>query len=866
MSDERPEPPPIESGALATGPDGIELPAPLVSARPSRRNAVDSVPHDPEAEQSVLGSIMLDNDAIFDVQEIMQPEDLHREQNRLIYRAMLDLSGANEPIDMVTMNDQLTKMGAIKQAGGLPYLTELHEFTPYAGNVAKYAKIVKEAAQDRRLIEAAHRIARSAMERKGKSADRMAAAEQEIFAATQGRVTTGPKLIRHYVTDVYRRIEEIADSGGAITGVTTGIDRLNVMTRGWQRGDLIVIAGRPSMGKAQPLTAKVLTPTGFVPMGQIRKGDMVIGEDGKPVEVVGVFPQGHKQVFRVEMSDQSTTECCDDHLWFTQTRNERRRGERGSVKPLKAIRQTLQRQDNTSPNHAIPVVEPVSFEPAGTLSLHPWLLGALIGDGGFTSTSILFTKPEQDITEKVIRTLPHGDMAVAADKNSKGAIRIRKTQRGKMQPSETMRALRVMKLAGLKSAQKFIPDEYKRASVSDRVQLMQGLFDTDGYVPEVGSVQYSTSSPRLAQDVMDLVRSLGGICGAESKIPTYRYKGEKKEGLRSWRLYVRFPNGLVPVSSQKHLAKWRMPSQMQHRSILKVEPKGIEPCQCIMVASVSGLYVTDEFIVTHNTSFAMDSLSAVVMPEDICPGSQQKRGDDGECLVCREVKDGNHIPDPQPGLAFSMEMRASALTERMFANRSRINHHSMMRGKLRPEDWRHLAEGIGKINQCPLYIDDTNGLTVMDMRSRARRVRTEAGGLALIVVDYLQLAAIVPSAHEQTTAEQIGDIAKGLKDLAKEMACPVIVLSQLNRSLEKREDKRPIMSDLAQSGSIEAHADVILFPYRPWVYNKNEPDDLVELIISKQRNGPTGTVTAKFHKSYMRFENDKDDQPQQEWG
>jgi replicative DNA helicase len=234
-------------------------------------------------------------------------------------------------------------------------------------------------------------------------------------------------------------------------------------------------------------------------------------------------------------------------------------------------------------------------------------------------------------------------------------------------------------------------------------------------------------------------------------------------------------------------------------------------------------FVAEDFCV-HNTTFAMNLVEHAVISSD------------------------------KPVMVFSMEMPAESLMLRMLSSLGRIDQTRMRTGQLEDEDWPRLTSAVNLLKDKQLYIDDTAALSPNEMRSRIRRVVREQGNLGMVMIDYLQLMQI-PGFSENRTGE-ISEISRSLKGLAKEFGCPVIALSQLNRSLEQRPNKRPVMSDLRESGAIEQDADVIAFVYRDEVYNADNPDNkgLAELIIGKQRNGPIGTVHMAFIGKYTRFE------------
>lgn len=208
-----------------------------------------------------------------------------------------------------------------------------------------------------------------------------------------------------------------------------------------------------------------------------------------------------------------------------------------------------------------------------------------------------------------------------------------------------------------------------------------------------------------------------------------------------------------------------------------------------------------------------------------------------------------------PVLVFSMEMGGTQLATRLLGSVGKVDAQKLRTGRLDPSDWDRLGSALGKLNEAPLLIDESAALNPLELRARARRKWREYGGLGLIVVDYIQLMQGTDSGSENRATE-ISEISRGLKAMAKELQVPVIALSQLNRSLEQRPNKRPVMSDLRESGAIEQDADLIIFIYRDEVYNEDSPDKgVAEIIIGKQRNGPIGTVKLTFLGKHTRFEN-----------
>ncbi len=431
-------------------------------------------PHSLEAEQSVLGGLMLNNEAWFDLVEIISARDFYRTQHQIIFEAMMDLANADEPQDAVTVSERLRAQGLLEKAGDVAYLAELAESTPGASNVLAYAKIVRERSVMRQLIGAANKLADAAFSPSGRdSAALLEMAEKSVFEISeQSSRDGGPEKVAPLLSKAVEKVEFLFNSKGAITGVSTGFTDLDKKTAGLQTSDLVIVAARPSMGK---------------------------------------------------------------------------------------------------------------------------------------------------------------------------------------------------------------------------------------------------------------------------------------------------------------------------------------------------------------TAFSVNIVEHAVMS--------------GEAV-----------------LVFSMEMPSEQIVMRMLSSLGRIDQTRLRSGELQDDDWTRFTGAVSQLRDKRLYVDDTPALTPTDVRSRARRVARETGGLGMIVVDYLQLMRTADKAESRVN--EISEISRSLKALAKEMRCPVIALSQLNRALEQRPDKRPMMSDLRESGAIEQDADVILFIYRDEVYNEDTEDKgIAEIIIGKQRNGPIGKVRLSFIGNLTKFEN-----------
>ncbi|WP_295645670.1 replicative DNA helicase [uncultured Methylibium sp.] len=253
--------------------------------------------------------------------------------------------------------------------------------------------------------------------------------------------------------------------------------------------------------------------------------------------------------------------------------------------------------------------------------------------------------------------------------------------------------------------------------------------------------------------------------------------------------------------------------------------------------------------------YDLDRMTAGLQPGDLIVLAA--RPSMGKTAFALNIAENVAVNEGLPAVVFSMEMGASQLALRMVGSLGRIDQSHLRTGKLGDDEWGRLTEAVDKLGKASIFIDESAALTPTELRARARRQARQCGQLGLIVVDYLQLMSGSDGGSDENRATVLGEISRGLKSLAKELKCPVIALSQLNRSVETRTDKRPMMSDLRESGAIEQDADVIMFIYRDDYYNKDASKEpgVAEIIIAKQRNGPVGTAKLTFLKPLTKFDN-----------
>ncbi len=786
-------------------------------------------PNSAEGESSVLGGLLLDNGAWDRVGDLLTDGDFYRYEHKLIYASIGALINATKPADVITVFEHLQNQGKADEVGGLPYLNALAQYVPSAANIRRYAEIVRERSILRKLVAASDEISTSAFNPKGKDVAKILdEAEQKIFGIGEegSRMKQGFQGMDSLVVELLDRVQEMSENPNDITGVPTGFIDLDRMTSGLQAGDLVILAARPSMGKAQPLDARVRTRTGWAQMGDLVVGDALASVDGAPSIVTGVFPQGEKEVFRISFSDGRSTECCAEHLWSVQYRDWAAPRVVNTAKLTEML--TRKRYVNRL------WIEPSSgdFGHTENLPIDPWVLGSLLGDGCITGAgTVRFSTAEPQMLELMGQRLEQGMAMHHAGRYDWRIVREdgahAKGVQG-VQANPLRLGLDALGLSGLTSERKFIPRVYLEACKDARLDVLRGLLDTDGWVEKWGSVRFSTSSPQLARDVQELARSLGAWCSIHKKQPHFtNVAGMRMAGLPAYVCNISHPQPqslfLLSEKQARAPAQWLRKKRLTVSSVVASRKAS---CQCISVSHPSKLYITDQDVVTHNTALAINIAEHVALNEQL------------------------------PVAVFSMEMGASQLAIRIVGSIGRIDQGHLRTGKLSDDEWPRLTEAIEKLRGISLHIDETPGLTTSELRGNARRLARQMGGkLGLIVVDYLQLMSVSTSMSEENRATAVGEISRGLKALAKELQCPVIALSQLSRGVEARTDKRPMMSDLRESGAIEQDADVIMFIYRDDYYNKDSKEPgVTELIISKQRNGPTGTVKLAFLKNITKFE------------
>jgi hypothetical protein len=393
----------------------------------------------------------------------------------------------------------------------------------------------------------------------------------------------------------------------------------------------VLLLGPPKTGKAEQIDEPVLTPTGWRAIGALHNGDEVIGSNGKPTIVTGVFPQGRKRLVRFTSDDSASVLCSEDHLWFTTTKQELTRGRyyrpriadqrtrpriptgrvgTGSVKTAREVMLSISWQ------HFLPRLSaPATFRGGGPLTMDPYLLGLLLGDGSLTEDAVIFTKGDEELLQTIALLAQ-----AAGDQTARGQA-ADKCPYIRIHCGVTRNALEELGLIGTFSHTKFIPRPFLFASPADRLAILQGLCDTDGYAvirdvrdeQRVTQAEYSTTSPQLRDDVLFIARSLGARARAIEIQPTYTYKDERLDGRPAWRISISFDDDTCPFRLKRKAKSWLVDRERVWRArVESVEPAGVDECVCITVDAPDRLFVTKDFLVTHNSTTAICTAPAPV--------------------------------------------------------------------------------------------------------------------------------------------------------------------------------------------------------------------------------------------------------------
>jgi replicative DNA helicase len=781
-------------------------------------------------------------------------------------------------------------MLVLERIGGQVFLAELESRVPTAANVEYYGHLVEEAATKRKLISAGGRITALGFDDSTPANQALDTAEGVIFNIAEGRITQDFVALKDILKTTWDQIEQIHKDQSVISGVPSGFNDLDAKTGGFQKSDLIIIAARPGVGKCviwstlvdDPETGARLSIEEFVR----RKKPSVFGLSPhgriEPRQIGAWVDSGVQQCFAVTTQTGRRVEATGHHPFLTVS----------GWQPL----HDLVIGDAIAVPRRLPVFGKESLPP-----LLARLLGYFVGDGGLSGTAPDFTNVDAEIVadfkDAIASHFPachvrqHGPHYVAA-----GFHKLLGPYSWK--PNPVIRWLKEFNLWGTKSEVKRFPDVAWQWDKETLKEFIRGLMSCDGSIFRTQNgrprIEFAVTSEGLAKDMHHAFVRFGIVARLYRKsercwqvqvtdsesVSTYQREigwiGEKATRFQPGLPLFRRNTGHLPV------VVWKMVGQAA----------AMQGLGWASLAVLSGERAHTSKFETYNprTNHGLSQrrlgifnevledwwLSELANPElywdrivSIEPTGEHQVYDlavpSGANFVAEDVLLHNtsltlniaqhaSIQYKIPVAIFSLEMSEQQLVTRLLCSEASVDSYRLRTGLLKDAEWPRIAQAMGALSEAQIYIDDSPNVSVMEMRTKARRLKS-ANNLGLIIVDYLQL---MQGRNQENRVQEVSDISRGLKSLARELQIPVIACSQLSREPEKRPDHRPQLSDLRESGTLEQDSDLVLFIYRDRFYNDNVAEDrrnIAEIIIAKHRNGPTGKLELLFIDEQTKFAN-----------
>lgn len=782
-------------------------------------------PQATDLEEAVLGAMMIDKKGVDEVIDILQPDAFYKDAHKYIFEAIVQLFNDTQPIDLLTVSAQLKKNAKLELAGGDFYLIQLTQKISSSAHIEFHSRIILQKYIQRSLIRISAEIIEESYDETTDVFDLLDKAESRLYEVTQGNIKRSSETAQSLVIQAKKRIEEIAKQEG-LSGIATGFHDLDKLTSGWQPSDLIIIAARPGMGKCLGKGTNVLMFDGSLrKVEDVVQGDLLMGDDSTPRRVLSIA-RGREMMYWVHQNKAMSYRVNESHiLSLKRSRNEGPH-KKGDVLNI-TVKDYIAKSDKFKSNYKGYKVA-VDFDEK-TLPLEPYFIGLWLGDGHSYSQRITNTDPE------VIAYL--NDYAMHLDCELVTYMQVDRTnnygivKRDKALAEELfVNVQQELRTLGL-IKNKHIPEKYIINSRANRLQLLAGLIDADGYYSaDYNCYEIVQKNEALAKQIKFLCDSLGFRTSLKKKKASVSATGYEGDAYR-----LRFFGDLdaIPVRIERKKARalkaivdWRVTG-------ITVEPDAVDDYYGFEIDG-NRLFLLEDMTVTHNTAFVLSMARNIAI-------------------------DFNH-----PVAVFSLEMSSVQLITRLISSETGLSSEKLRTGKLEKHEWEQLSIKVKDLEKAPLYIDDTPSLSIFDLRAKARRLSSQYG-IKMIIIDYLQLMTAGGNSKGGGNREQeISTISRNLKALAKELNVPVIALSQLSRAVETRgSSKRPLLSDLRESGAIEQDADIVSFIYRPEYYKIDEWDDeersptqgQAEFIVAKHRNGGLDNIRLKFVGSLGKFDN-----------
>ena len=794
------------------------------------------LPNSAESERAILGAIILDNALINQAIELLKPEDFYVPSHRRIFVAMIALFEHGAEINPILISEELRRDGALESAGGLTFITNLMVGLPHFTNIAHYAKVVRDKSLLRQLVKAANKITSEALEEEDEAEIILDHAEQLIFALADERTRQGFAHVKPVADQLLEKVQEMAGRSAMLTGLTTGFNDLDAMTSGLQPSDLIVIAARPSMGKCLAYDSEIVLSDGSVAtieqVYRSRSAELLTLNDNlrfNPTRPSDFIDDGVKPVFHVRTRLGRSVECTLLHPFLTID----------GWQPLQQLK--------VGSKIAVPRILNV-FGESEMRECEVKLLAYLIGDGCLTDNSPVFTvgKPAlQEDFELAVLEFGGVETKSANSENRTFALRIRKVKECIGRDNPVTMWLKQLGLYGCDSHAKFIPSEVFKLRRDLIALFLNRLFATDGWASVLSGGQaqlgFASVSHRLAQQIQHLLLRFGII--ASLKQHSVKYKDERRiawqldiSDARSIHTFIneigihgkeaaltavrqtladrRYQTNrdLIPVQVWEQIAmlkgseSW---ASLARRTGLigstnihvgRRAPQRERSLALGTALNSAGLTQLATSVLYWDEIVAIEPIGPKQVYDLTIPETHNFVAND-ICVhytsLCLTLAQNAAIQAQAVVGVFSLEMSKESLVMRMLCSEGRVDAHRFRSGFLSRDEWARLAGALGTLADVKIFIDDTPGISVLEMRAKARRLAAEQKKLDLIIVDYLQLMS-GSSRRAESRQQEVSQISRELKGLAKELNVPLIALSQLSRAPENRTDHRPQLADLRE--------------------------------------------------------------------
>ncbi len=687
-----------------------------------------------EVEQQVLGAMMMDPEAVSAASSLLPQDAFYLPKHAKIYQVICDLFNRGQPTDLITIAQQLKASKQLDFVGGIPYLETLADCLATTANTEYHARIISEKALLRKMIESMGKRITEAYDPSTDAFELLDQAETDLFTISETQVRRSAQDLKDVILDTVTHFQNISGQSGELSGITSGFADLDRLTGGWQNSDLIIIAGRPSMGKCVDADTPILQ------------------SDGQLIRIADLYHQQEAHLLTLREDCRFSITSPSAYIY-------------DGVKPVYRVTTRLGRSVGTTLSH--PFLTPSGWQPLGELSA-----GHLIA---------------------VPRELPIFGMRSVPESQ------IRQLAQAVLHPQKGVRPIQDGQGTMVKSrGVSVLPPWTFSLAPRHLANLLDQLL--------AGRRSITVSSGLLAQQLAHLFLRFGVL----TRVSQY-------------------PHGWIVAltRSEENLGRVRNSQQIVYDEIVRIDSLGPRPVYDLTIDETHNFVASD--VCVHNTAFALSCARNAAM--------------DRKKPICCAI--------------FSLEMSARQLAQRMLTSEARVNAQAARTGKLSHEEFGAIQRAANDLLIPKIFIDDSAGLDILQLRAKCRRLKSEHG-IGLVLVDYLQL---MEGRSSDNREQEIATISRSLKALAKEIDIPVIALSQLNRNAEDRKDKRPQLADLRESGAIEQDADLVAFIYRASYYgielddNKEPTEGVAEIIVGKHRNGPVGSVKLQFIKDYASFQN-----------